>query len=172
MSKLPPTMFGRRPPARPGAPAASKIGPISLDRNRAQSPEPANTTGDAEHRTFVDTYFTRVPQPGDDTDIIYNGDNMWARVTLTLETAGPVAVGNLSSISPVLSGKGQLLETDVPSTFWIAKGTRLYVSATGINRVKRVVEPIPWLETLTGLVGSLVGAVRGGQAPQIAKPKI
>lgn len=172
MSKLPP-IFGRRPPARPpGASPVSKIGPVSLDRSRAQSPEPANTTGQSEHRTFIDTYFTRVPVPGDDTDVVYNGDNMWARLTLTLETAGPVAVGNLSSITPVLSGKGQLLETDVPLTFYIAKGTRLYIAATGINRVKVVVEPIPWLETITGLVGALLGAFRGQPAPQAVNSKL
>lgn len=167
MSKLP--FMGRSGP-KPGAPG-SKIGHVSTDRNRAQSPEPANTTGEAEHRTFVDTYFTRVLPPGTETDIVYNGDNMWARVTLTLETAGPVAVGNLTSISPVLSGKGQLLETDTPVSFWIAKGTRLYIAATGINRVKRVVEPIPWLETITGLVGALLGAARG-QVMQAVKSKI
>ena len=55
---------------------------------------------------------------------------------LTLENAGPVAVGTMSAITPVLSGKGELLETDVPRTFYIAKGTRLYIAATGVNRVK------------------------------------
>lgn len=151
MSKLPPNLVARRTPRPLGAPI-SKIGNISLDRNVAQSPEPARIVGQGEHRTFVDTFFTRVPIAGEDTDVIYNGDNMWAKVTLTLETAGPVVVGNLSGITPVLSGKGQLLETDQPTTFTIAKGTRLYVAATGINRIKRVVEPFPWLETLQGQV--------------------
>ena len=162
MSKLPPMFTGRRNPASPGP--GSKIGPISLDRTRAQSPEPADTTGAAEHRTFVDTYFTKVPVSGEPTDIIYNGDMVWAKVTLTLETAGPVAVGNLSSITPVLSGKGQLLETDVPTEFFIAKGTRLYIAAAGINRVKRVIEPIPWLEVIAGLVGGVVRALGGATA--------
>ncbi len=166
MSKLPPFVTGRRPASNPGA--ASKIGPVSLDRTRAQSPQPADTTGAAEHRTFVDTYFTKVPVPGQDTDIIYNGDMLWAKVTLTLETAGPVAVGNLSSITPVLSGKGQLLETDKPTDFFIAKGTRLYIAAAGINRVKRVIEPIPWLEVITGLIGGVLRALGGATAAAAA----
>ncbi len=89
---------------------------------------------------------------GQDTDIIYNGDMMWAQIILTLETAGPVAVGNSSQIVPVLSGKGQLLETGEPTSFFIAKGTRLYIASTSINRVKRVFQPIPWLENITGLI--------------------
>jgi hypothetical protein len=162
VSKLPPFVTSRRA-VLSGAPV-SKIGPVSLDRTRAQSPEPADTTGGAEHRTFVDTYFTKAPVVGQDTDIVYNGDMVWAKVTLTLETAGPVAVGNLASLTPVLSGKGQLLETDVPTEFFIAKGTRLYISAAGVNRVKRVIEPIPWLEVIAGLVGSVVRALGGAAA--------
>jgi hypothetical protein len=162
VSKLPP--FGRRPVVSKIGPASSsstKIGPVSLNRTIAQSPEPADTPGGSDHRTFVDTYFTKVPVVGQATDIIYNGDRTWAKITLTLETAGPVAVGNMSAIAPVLSGKGQLLETDVPTVFFIGQGTRLYVSAAGVNRVKRVIEPVPWLETIAGLVKGVVGAVRG-----------
>lgn len=165
MSKLPP-ILARRNAANAASgqtpTSVSKIGPVSTDRAMAQSPQPADTTGGAEHRSFVDTYFTKVPVVGEATDIIYNGDRMWAKVTLTLETAGPVCVGNLSSITPVLSGKGQLLETDVPTIFFIGKGTRLYIAAAGINRVKRIVEPVPWLETIAGLIGSVIGSLRGG----------
>ena len=133
MSKLPPGL-GPRPGHRPNA---SKIGPVSTDRTIAQAARPASTPGQVEHRTFIDTYFTRIPVVGQETDIIYNGDMMWAQIILTLETAGPVAVGNSSQIVPVLSGKGQLLETGVPMAFNIAKGTRLYIASTSINRVKR-----------------------------------
>src|SRR5262245_3660571 len=140
--------------SKTGAVAAAKIGVVSTEQTVAQAPEPATTAGAGETQTFVDTYFTKVPVVGQPTEIIYNGDRLWARVTLTLETAGPVAVGNMASISPVLSGKGQLLETDVPLSFYIAKGTRLYVAAAGINRIKRVIEPVPWLETITGMLGA------------------
>jgi len=157
VSKLPPNV-GPKQSAR----TTSKIGPVSLDPTKAQRAAPADTTGDAEHRSFVDTFFTQVPKPGEDTPIVYNGDRLWAKVTLTLETAGPVVVGNQSSLAPVLSGKGQLLETDEPVVFYIAKGTRLYILSTGINRVKRVIEPVPWLETITGLLGSLMKQAGGG----------
>jgi hypothetical protein len=123
---------------------------MSTNRLRAEAHQPGLTVGAAEHRTFVDTYFTQIPVVGQDTPIIYAADRLWVKLTLVLETAGPVAVGNQSGLAPVLSGKGQLLETDVPSTFYLAKGERMFVLATGINRIKRVIEPIPWLETIQG----------------------
>lgn len=159
MSKLPP-LHGGRP--------TNKIGPVSTNRTVAQTATPSDTTGSGETQSSYDTYFTKVPVDGEPTEIIYNGDRMWAKVTLTLETAGPVAVGNLSQIAPVLSGKGTLLETDVETVFYIAKGTRLYVAAAGINRVKRAVEPIPWLETITGALGGLVSGARAAAAGAVA----
>jgi hypothetical protein len=153
VSKLPPGYGGQKKPVG----AISKIGAVSTNRTVAQAPSPAVTTGSAETQAFIDTYFTKVPVLGQPTEIIYNGDRQWAKVTLTLETAGPVAIGNMASITPVLSGKGQLLETDTPLTFYIAKGTKLYIAAAGINRIKRVIEAVPWLETLTGLMGALAG---------------
>jgi hypothetical protein len=123
------------------------------DPTLATAPGPQTEQGRAETRSFLDTYFTKQGA----TTIIYNGDRQWARVTLTLETAGPVAVGTAQNIGPALSGKGQLLTTNVPVTFTIAKGSRLYVVATGVNRVKRSVEPVPWLEQITGLISALLG---------------
>ena len=165
MSKLygrqgpPPT--GHRSPGQPG----SKIGAVSLDRTKAQITEPATKTTESDLKTYVDTYFTKVPVVGKETPIIYNGDRTWARVTLTLETAGPVAVGNQATLAPVLSGKGQLLETDVPTVFFVAKGTRLYEGSTGINRIKRVIEPFPWLEPITGSLSSIDATLRSRAAP-------
>lgn len=130
----------------------SKIGPTTIDRNTAQQPVPAASTGQAERRIKIYTYFTTVPAPGEQTPVLYNGDRAWAKVTLTLETAGPVAVGEQASLAPVLSGQGQLLQTGVPMTFNVAKGDRLYILATAVNRVKVTVEAYPWLETITGLI--------------------
>jgi hypothetical protein len=143
---------------RPQAPQPSKIGPVSLDRNKAQSPKPSDTTGTSEDRIRLSTYFTKIIPA---TDILYTGDRMWAKVTLTLETAGPVAVGDAADLTPVLSGKGQLLETNVPTAFDVAKGNKLYIAATSINRVKVEIAPYPWLETITGLASSIVIAIRG-----------
>jgi hypothetical protein len=81
-------------------------------------------------------------------------------VILTLETAGPVAVSTKQQILPVLSGKGQLLETGVPLRFELAKGNRLWVATTSLNRIKVTVQPLPWLEQLAGLLGLIVQGVR------------
>lgn len=80
----------------------------------------------------------------------------WVRLRLTLETAGPVAVGTRDSITPVLSGKGILLPTNVELQFSMGKGDKLYIAATAINRVRVIVEPIPWGEQIANMVGSLL----------------
>jgi hypothetical protein len=148
-------------PPRPPVNQTSKIGNISLDRTKAQSAQPSDSPGTSEDRIKIYTYFTKVPTLGQQTELLYTGDRMWAKITLTLETAGPVAVGDSADITPVLSGKGQLLETDVPMAFDVAKSNRLYIAATSINRIKVEIAPYPWLETITGLIGSTLNAIRG-----------
>lgn len=136
-------------------PPMSKIGSTAgiTDRNIAR-PEPVLAKdGAGDNRIQVDTYFTSLPVPSRPTPIVYNGDRNWVRVTLTLETAGPVSVGNMSNLAPVLSGKGRLLQTGVPAEFYVAKGSRLWIESTGINRITRQVEALPWLEQLAGLSG-------------------
>ena len=140
--------------ARPG----NKIGMTDLgNRAIAQGATPSSNVGEGSNKSQYSTYFTQVPVSGQPTPILYNGDRLWARVTLVLETAGPVAVGQSSNLSPVLGGSGIQLTTNEPLTFDIAKGTRLYILSTSINRVKFKVEPIPWLEMLAGLLSKLVG---------------
>lgn len=124
-----------------------------LNRTKPSVPQPSTDFGKGDNRTQITTYFTKPDvRP---TPILYNGDRMWARVTLTLETAGPVAIGNMAEITPVLSGRGQLLPANTPMTFTVAKGTRLYIASTSVNRVKVTIEPMPWLEQLTGLAGQI-----------------
>lgn len=150
----------RRPPLPMPRTAQSKIAQNTLgDRGVASANAPSDGPGNS--RTQISTYFTKAPQIGEPTPVLYPGDRLWARVTLTLETAGPVAVGTMSQISPVLSGRGELLETDVPMYFDIAKGTKLYIAATGVNRVKFKVEAFPWLEQITGLIRALFGRLTG-----------
>ena len=136
----------------------SKIGQTALG-NRAVAAAPEPSPGPGNSRAQISTYFTKIPVVGESTPILYNGDRLWARVSLTLETAGPVAVGTMSQITPVLSGKGQLLETGKETYFDIAKGTRLYISATSVNRVKLKIEALPWLEQITGLMIQLIGSI-------------
>lgn len=126
-----------------------------MDRTTAQVRAPAATTGQSENKIQIRTYLT-TPGP---SVVLYNGDRMWARLTLTLETAGPVAVGEQSAIVPVTSGKGQLLQAGVPTVFNVAKGNRIYIAANGVNRVSVVIESYPFLETITGLLTALVGTL-------------
>jgi hypothetical protein len=151
MAKIPPHLLRRRS-ADPTAKPVSKIGPTEglTDRNVATPPPVEAKTGAGDVRTKIFTYFTGPPAKGEATPILYNGDRLWARVTVTLQTAGPVAVGDVSQLSPVLSGRGALLVTNVPYTFTIARGTKLYIASPGVNRVLVEIAPVPWLEQITG----------------------
>lgn len=117
--------------------------------------------------TDIFTYFT---EPTGQSALLYSAET-WVRIELQLETAGPVAVGTRQSVVPVLSGKGILLPPDgEPITFVMPKGDRLYVAAESVNRVKTIVEPIPWLQQILthldegfgGLKGILGAVVRRG----------
>lgn len=146
----------------PAATAVSKIASVSLDRTKAQAIAPAAATGKGQDRVSAYTFFTSVPRPGQPAStILYNGDRLWTQVTLTLETAGPVAIGQQADLDPVLSGKGQLLSTGVPTVLHVAKGDRIYIVASSVNRVKVKIEAYPWLEAITGMVArvaALLGA--------------
>lgn len=151
------------PPASGSGKQVSKIGWTpgqAPNRTKPTPSAPAPDQGSSETRSFVDTYFTKIPDVGDPPQVLYNGDRQWAKITLTLETAGPVSVGTIANLDPVLGGAGILLPTGIERTFTIAKGTRLYVLATGVNRIKRVVEPLPWLEQITGSIASVIGAIQ------------
>jgi hypothetical protein len=96
------------------------------------------------------TYLTQIGPlaAGGGTPVIYNGDRLWAKVTLTLETAGPVAVGQQANLFPVLGGAGVLLQTNIPRSFDVGKGNKLYIAATAVNRVSVLVEAYPWIESI------------------------
>lgn len=132
--------------------SSSKIDPVLMDRQIATGQAPKPTQG-WDQKTDAYTFFTKAPIVGQaGPDIIYNADRLWATVVLLLETAGPVAWGTKSQITPVLSGKGILLQTGVPTRITVGKGSRIYVAATTVNRVSVLVEPLPWLEQITALL--------------------
>lgn len=161
--KTPPSPYGfngRPSPVQRRSAGDSKIGPVSLDQAVAQSPIPGTGVGSVDSKTDIQTFITSPPTNGEAT-ILYNGDRIWARITLVLETAGPVVVGNKSGLFPVLSGKGILLITDEPVSFDIAKGTRLYIASESVNRVKFTTAPLPWLEMIAGLAAKIGGALPG-----------
>lgn len=136
--------------ARPRS-TSSKIAQTKLtDRGTATAPAPSPDFN--SDRSKFSTYFAKAPVSGESTPVIYPADRLWTDVTLLLETAGPVVVGDSAQLLPVLSGKGMLLPTGVPLTFRVAKGVKLYVQATALNRIKVMVQPVPWLEQITGLL--------------------
>jgi len=141
--------------ARMPAPVVAKLPTPSLNPSVAQVSAPAVTVGGSENRLEISTYITTVGNVA----VLYNGDRMWAKVTLTMRTAGPVAVGQNNQLLPVLSGRGQLLQTGIPTVFNVAKGNRLYIVASAVTPISMVVEAFPWLETITGLAGSASGVV-------------
>lgn len=133
-------------PARPG----DKIGMTDLgNRAVAVPPAPRQETGAGANRTQIYTY---IAQPGP-TKLLYNGDRLWAKLTLTLETAGPVVVGEQSNLLPVARGVGDTLRVNEPYEVVIARGSKLYIATTAVNRVGVKVEPLAWLEQITALVG-------------------
>lgn len=142
---------------KPPTQTSSKIGGLKTLGNRAIAAVLAPSENIAAQRSEATTYFTKVPQPGEPSTVLYSADRLWTRVKLTLETAGPVAVGFKSQISPVLTGKGQLLETGKEMVFDVAKGNRLYIAATAVNRVKFTTEPLPWFEQIVAILMRLGG---------------
>lgn len=145
------------------------------NRGEATAPLPSVTLGGGATRSKYNTYITQPPAPGQQPRAIYEGDRLWAVVTLTLETAGPVAVSDMPNLFPVLSGKGLLLPTGQPMQFKIAKGTRLYVAATAVNRIKVQIDPVPWLEQIAGtlmlIAGKVLGRIPGVSASQTDAPE-
>lgn len=141
-------------PPRPG----TTIGmtpdrPVRTDAQPVTPGTPPQATN-VDRNTDTYTYFTTVPLDGT-TPILYNGDRLWAKVTLLLETAGPVAVGTRADIGPVLSGKGRLLTQNVAFEITIAKTSRLYILSTALNRVAVTIEPVPWAEQIANAVETL-----------------
>ncbi len=131
----------------------SKIGPVSLDRNKASPPEASVSSGD-NNRADLYTYFTK--GPGAATETLYNGDRLWALVTLELQTAGPVVVGTRAQLTPVLSGRGISMATGKPITIRVAYGTRIYIASNAVSRVSVQIESVPWLEQISALLGRIV----------------
>jgi hypothetical protein len=134
--------------------AGSKVGMTSLGSPAiASAPAPADNVGQGANRTQIYTYLTKVGS----TEVLYSGDRLWARVKVMLETGGPVVVGQQSKLLPITSGTGARLVTNQERDFVIAKGTKLYIASSSVNRVAVTIEPLPWLEQITALITKIVG---------------
>lgn len=93
--------------------------------------------------TQIKTYFTNRLR----TQLLYTAED-WVRITMRLETAGPVSVGTDQDLGPVLGGSGRLLPVGDDITFTLPRGDMLYIIAAAANRVSYQVEPIPWLQQI------------------------
>lgn len=83
----------------------------------------------------------------------------WTKVTLRLESAGPVAFGTSEDLMPVSSGKGRLLPTGQDVEVVMVPQTRLYLSADSFQRVGIQVEPYPWMWELFNKLKSLAPSI-------------
>ncbi len=126
-------------------------------------------------QTDIYTYFTKADGV---TQLLYSAQR-WTRIELALETAGPVSIGTRETVMPVLSGQGIILRpTSDWTDFVLPKGDRLFIAAETVNRVKVIVEPIPWQEQILlqlergfgGLKGLVGGALRRATQPTQPQP--
>lgn len=153
-----PRFSGPRPP--PTAP--HHVSPLPDPSRAGQRPNRdlatgmavGTTQGSSSNKTEASTYITKVGS----TDSIYDGSRLWARVTLTLETAGPVSAGTKQNLLPVLGGAGINLDTDIPREFTISKGNQLFIAADAVSRVSIQIESLPWLEQIAGTVAQVAAA--------------
>jgi hypothetical protein len=108
-------------------------------------------------QTYVTEAYTYFTQADGKSHLLYSAEN-WVKIKLELETAGPVAVGTAANITPVLGGRGILLDDDELYEVVLPRGTRFYITSEATNRVSVTIEPIPWLEQLDAdTVASLAG---------------
>jgi len=137
-------------------PSAEKV----KKQNAAIAREGAPAVPVASGRTEISTVLTGSVGG---SQLLYQAES-WVRVRLMLETAGPVAIGTREDVSPPLSGKGILLPpNNVEVEFSLAKGNRLFISSTALNRVRFIIEPIPWMEQVSNMVGSILTLLRKGR---------
>ena len=120
------------------------------------APPPQPTVKNTDTKTRANTYFTSVGE----TRLLYSAES-WVKARLQLEDAGPVAIGMDQGITPVLSGRGILLPTNEWVEFYISRGDRIYIAAESINRVKFIVEPVPFLGQIAMSLAALGSLVMG-----------
>lgn len=109
-----------------------------------------------KYETRIQSYFT---VPGE-TKVLYTAAN-WIELLVTLETAGPVAIGTTEQIQPVLSGKGRLLAPGVEARFHLYRGDRLYIAADTINRISFIAHHVAWQQQILATVAAAVDASKG-----------
>lgn len=116
-------------------------------------PQPNQVAG--SYNVALNTFFTKANA----ISILYTADQAWVQLVLTLETAGPVEISSSPNFKPFLSGKAQALATNVPLLFSVPKGNKVYIGAPAVERVKVTIQPLPWLEQITGSAAAAAKAL-------------
>lgn len=138
LPSLDPSLVGRISAEMTGK--NKELGRALPDSKGAETPKQLQT-----YRTWVTTFFTL---GSIESELLYSAEN-WVRIRVSLQTAGPVAIGTVSEIVPVLSGKGIILDPDNdPWEAVLPKGARVYIASETVNRIDVTVDPIPWLEQM------------------------
>jgi len=119
-------------------------------------------------QTRANTVFT-VGQPFGQGHILFTAEK-WFRVKLRLETAGPVTVGFTSAINAVGAGAGASLGDDEVEIV-VKKGDTLYYVANAVNRVRVILEPIPWAEQIYMRFTTLLKGMSSAAAPTPSAPR-
>lgn len=95
----------------------------------------------------------------------------WTKITLRLETAGPVSVGTREQLDPTGSGKGRLLPTNEDVIVNLGPNTRFYYAAESLQRVSVHIEAIPWLQAIHEAVKGVARAAAAPKTPaSVASP--
>jgi hypothetical protein len=123
------------------------VAPRSL---AAQLPKPKIPSEDQRAGSYKTKTATFLTTPGA-ISILCSADTPWVKVTMLLETGGPVSVSTAEDFS-VTSGTGIALQTDIERVITLPKGNRLYITSPTVNRVSYIVEPVPWLEQILGAI--------------------
>lgn len=113
-----------------------------VDAARPGLTEQRMRTLQSDAHTDTYTLFTQIGG----NRLLYSAEE-WVVIRLRLETAGPVAVSTREQVAPVLGGQGILLSPEEVE-FTLPKGDRLFYTAAAVNRVRVIIEPVPWLERI------------------------
>lgn len=142
---------------QPGAAVARAGGNVSPEVARALPRSEGNATPfelQTEQTDMFDQFTTTIGE----TFKFYTV-NRDVRVTLILQTAGPVVVSTRAQVTPVQTGLGLTLVPLQPVTFALPRGSSLYYGASSVQRVSVIVEPIPWANTIAGKIDNVANAV-------------
>lgn len=122
----------------------------------------------APYAIDVRTVFT---DPDGKTHELLPFSSVWRKLTLFLETAGPVAVGDKADLGTPISGNGRLLPVKQDAVFTIPPNCKFYIASGAVNRIGFQAEPIPWGEDIWQRLGEFMTAA-SGKSPKPTTPDI